>query len=85
MHTEKLINQMKHEIYDRCSNNQAEKMAIVIALQAIETIKIIKKVPRTIIIHTGRRITLDSLKNKKNRNHLIEEIGKKTITLEKEN
>jgi len=66
-------------------NNQAEQMAIVKALQAIETIKINKNVPRTIIIHTGSRITLDSLKNNKNRNHLIEEIRKKTITLEKEN
>jgi hypothetical protein len=58
-------------------------MAIVKALQAIETIKINKNVPRTIIIHTDSRITLD--KNNKNRNHLIEEIRKKTITLEKEN
>jgi hypothetical protein len=38
-----------------------------------------------IIIHTESRITLDSLKNKKNLNHLIEEIRKKTTTLEKEN
>ena len=28
---------------------------------------------------------MHSLKNKKNRNHLIEEIRKKTITLEKDN
>jgi ribonuclease HI len=42
-------------------------------------------VPKTIIILTESRITLDSLKNNKNRNHLIEEIRKKIITLEKEN
>ena len=76
---------MKHKLHDRCSNNQAEQMAILKALQAIETIKINKNVPRTTVIHTDSRITLDSLKNKKNRNHLIEEIRKKTITLEKEN
>ena len=70
----KLIHQMKHKLHDRCSNNQAEQMALVKALQAIETIKINKNVPRTIIIYTDSRITLDSLKNKKNRNHLIEEI-----------
>jgi ribonuclease HI len=56
---------MKHKLHDRCSNNQAEQMAIVKALQAIETIKINKNVPRTIIVHTDSRITLDSLKNKK--------------------
>jgi len=60
-------------------------MAIAKALQAIKTIKINKNIPRTIIIHTDSRITLDSLKNKKNQNYLIEEIRKKTTTMEKEN
>jgi ribonuclease HI len=63
---------MKNELYDKCSNNQAEQMAIVKALQAIETIKINTTTPRTIKIHTDSRITLESLKNKKNRNNLIE-------------
>jgi len=79
-----LKHQMKHKLHDRCSNNQAEQMAIVKALQAIETIKINKNIPRTIIINKDSRITLESLKNKKNQNHLIEEI-RKTTALEKEN
>jgi ribonuclease HI len=37
------------------------------------------------MIYTDSRITLESLKNMKNRNYLIEEIRKKTIALEKEN
>jgi len=58
---------MKHKLHDRCSNNQAEQMAIVKALRAMETIKLNKNVPRTILIHvhTDSWITLDSLKNKK--------------------
>jgi len=60
-------------------------MAIVKALQAIETIKINNTTPTTIKILTDSRITLESLKSTKNRNHLIEEIRKKTIVLEKEN
>jgi ribonuclease HI len=75
---------MKHKLHDKCSNNQAEQMAIVKALQAIET-KINITTPRTIKIHTDSRITLESLKNTKNRNNLIEEISMKTIALEKEN
>jgi ribonuclease HI len=111
---------MKHKLHDRCSNNQAEQMAIFEALQVIETIKINNNTPRTIMIHadnritmeslknrtrmihtesritmkslknrtimihTDSRITMESLKNRKNRNHLIEEIRKKTIALEKE-
>jgi hypothetical protein len=58
-------------------------MAIVKALQAIETIKINKNTPRTIKIHKDSMITLKSLKNTKNQNHLIEEIRKKTAALER--
>jgi hypothetical protein len=65
----KLTQQMKHKLHDRCSNNKAEQMAIVQALQAIETIKINKNIPRTIKIYADSRITLESLKNVKNRNH----------------
>jgi len=60
-------------------------MAIVKALEAIDTIKISNNTPRTIMIHTDRRIILESLKNMKNRHQLIEEIRKKTIAPEKEN
>jgi ribonuclease HI len=76
---------MKHKLHDRCSNNQAEQMAIVKALQAIQTTKINKNIARTITKHTDSRITLESLKNTKNRIHLVEEIRKKTTALEKEN
>ena len=60
-------------------------MAIVKALQAKVTIKINNNALRTIKIHTDSRITLESIKNMKNQNHLIEEIRKKNIALEKEN
>jgi hypothetical protein len=40
-------------------------MTIVKALQEIETIQINKNIPKTIMIHTDSRITLDSLKNMK--------------------
>jgi ribonuclease HI len=53
---------MKYKLHDRCSNNQAEQLAIVKALQAIKTIKTNKNIPRTIMIHTDSRITLESLK-----------------------
>jgi hypothetical protein len=40
-------------------------MAIVKLLQAIDTIKISNNTPRKIMIHTDRRIILESLKNMK--------------------
>jgi ribonuclease HI len=48
---------MKHKLHDRCSNNQAEQMTIIKALQEIETIKINNNTPRTVMIHTDSRIT----------------------------
>jgi ribonuclease HI len=81
----KLTRQLKYKLHDRCSHNQAEQMAILKALQAIETIQINKNIPKTIMIHTDSRITLHSLKNKKIRNYFIEAIRKKTTALKKEN
>jgi hypothetical protein len=37
------------------------------------------------MIHTDSRISLESIKNMKNRKHLRKETRKKTIALEKEN
>ena len=54
-------------------------MAIVKALQETETTKINKDILKTILIHMDSRITLDSLKNTKNRNNLIEVIRKKPV------
>jgi len=67
---------MKQRLYNRCSNNKAEQMAIVKALQATKTIKINSNTPRTIMIHTDSRITLEYLNSRKNRNHLLEKIIK---------
>jgi len=60
-------------------------MAIVKALQEIETLQINKNILKTILINTDSRINLDSHKNTKNGKNLIEAIRKKTFALEKEN
>jgi len=81
----KRMRQLKHKLHDRCSHNQAEQMAVVKALQETETIQINKNILKTVLIHTDSRTALDSLKNLRNRNNLIEAIRKKTIAMEKEN
>ena len=63
----------------RCSNNQAEEPAI---LKALENIKYLDTDERTVQMLTGSRIALESLKNRKNQTHLIEQIRKKVIELE---
>jgi len=65
--------------------NQAEQLAIVKALEAIETIDNPENSPRTIDIFTDSRITLDLLQNANNRSYLIKEIRKRLSYLDRAN
>ena len=64
--------QVKFKLDKKCSNNQAEQLAIVKALEAIETLDITENGPHTVAIFTDSRITIDSMKNINNHNFLIE-------------
>ena len=79
----KLAQQRILTLHSNCSNNQAEQLAIVKAMETIKEPHIADNVPREITIHTDSRITLQSLKNPKNYRHLIDEIRKKAILLGK--
>ena len=74
-----------YTLHNRCSNNQAEQLVIVKALEKTGTLHVNYNIPRTAIVHSDNRITLQSLKNTKNHSYLIEEIRKKTTALEKRN
>jgi ribonuclease HI len=63
--------QHKYKVDNRCSNNQAEQLAIIKALELIPEINIEENTPRTIGIYTDSRITIDSLKNATNHRSLI--------------
>jgi len=76
----KLQHQLKYKLHNNCSNNQAEQMAIV---EAIENIYNRDSRRRTTIIYTDSRVTVQSLKNHRNYKILIEEIRKKAIELER--
>jgi ribonuclease HI len=60
-----LVHQLKYTLHDRCSNNQAEQLAIFKALETIENSHINDNIPRRVTVHTDSRITLQSLKNTK--------------------
>jgi ribonuclease HI len=66
----------------RFSNNQAEQLAIIKALEAIESINTTDKSASTATVITDSRITLDSSQNANNHAYLIEEIRKRISTLE---
>ena len=80
-----LVLQRRLTLHSNCSNNQAEQLAIVKALETIKETRIPENVPREITIHTDSKITLQSLKNPKNHKHLINEIRKTAISMEKQN
>jgi ribonuclease HI len=82
---QKLAVRLQFRLGTRCSNNRAEQLATVRALEAIETKDIPENNPRTIDIFTDRRITLDLLRNANNHSYLIEEIRKRLSYLDRAN
>jgi ribonuclease HI len=77
--------QKKFKLDNRCSNNQAEHLAITKALESIDKIDITENYPRTATIFTDSGISIDTIKNAKNHSYLIEEIRKKMPSFERAN
>jgi hypothetical protein len=77
--------QHKFKLYNRCSNIQAEQLAITKALEIILEIDITEISARTIGTFTDSRITIDLLKNFNNHSLLIEVIRKRISNLERTN
>ena len=75
----------KFKFDHRCSNIQAEQLAILKALELTNHIDIADNAPRTLRIYTDSKITIDSLKDASNHNYLIEEIRKHLAILRRTN
>ena len=71
---QEIATQMKLKLDSRCSNNQTEQLAIIKALETIESINTLDNSSRTATVYTESRITLDSLHNANNHAYRIEEI-----------
>jgi ribonuclease HI len=70
---------LQYRLNGRCSNNQAEQMAILKALEYIQNLKIKGK---RVLLYTDSRITLQSLQNQKNHTHLTDQITTKVTEME---
>jgi len=70
----KLVHQLKFKLHAHCSNNQAEQVAILKALEQLEKLQEGQDNERRAAIYTDSKITLDLLQNKSKRNCLIESI-----------
>jgi len=80
-----IITIKKFKLEDRCSNNQAEQVAIRKALEEIELLDKESITPLTAIIYTDSRVSLDALCNPNIHAFLIEEIRRKIANLERNN
>ena len=69
-----LVRTLNYRVDNRCSNNQAEQLAIAKTLEALEKADIEKSRPRTAAIITDSTFTLDSMENVNNHSYPIEEI-----------
>jgi len=78
-----LIATMKYMLNGRCSNNQAEQMAI---LKALEYTQYSKADEKTVLVHvyTDSRIKLQLLQNQKKHTHIIEQIRTKVTEMEEQ-
>ena len=75
-----LITTQMYRLNGRCSNNQAEQLAI---LEALECIQNRQDVGKTIIVYTDSRITLQLLTNRKRHTYLIDKIRMKFVEMER--
>ena len=78
-----MIVKQKLKLENRCSNNQAEQLAIRKALDEIDLLNRHSISPLTATMYTDSRVSLDSLHNPNNHAFLTEEIRKKVASLER--
>ena len=72
---------MKFRLHARCSNNQAEQLAFVKALEKIKELSTSEIELRTVAIYTNSQVTLDSLQNSSIHSNLIETIRSTAVGL----
>jgi ribonuclease HI len=73
-----LSHQLRDKLAEKCSNNQAEQLAIVKALTHLSSMHTIQGSQLTAAIHTDSRITLEAIGNPRNHHSLVESIRKET-------
>ena len=79
-----LTHQLRYKLAEKCSNNQAEQLAIVKALTKLRSMHTIQWSQRTTAVHTDSRITVEAIANPRNHQSLVESIRKEIRTSEED-
>jgi len=77
-----VLHQSKYRLHERCSNNQAEQVAILKALEHIQNLQLTEDAEKIILVNTDSKVTLATLQNRKKHYILIENIRKAMKRLE---
>jgi len=77
----KIEEKLKYKLHNNCSNNQAEQLAIVKAVEALENTNIDNSRRRIATIYTDSKVTIQSIKYYRNHKSLIEKIRKKSTRI----
>ena len=80
-----IIDQLQYKLHDRYSNNHAEQIAIFKALEAVKSFNSLEGRPKTAIIYTDSRITIDSLLNTTSHGNIIDNFRQQTRELTAQN
>ena len=77
--------QLMYRLADEYSNNQAEQLVRVKALEKLWDFTHLQGLQRSAAVHTDSKITLDAIANPRNHQHLVEQIREEVKCLEKDN
>jgi ribonuclease HI len=77
-----VIHQSKFQLHNRCSNNQAEQVAILRELQQMPNLQITEDAGKIAVVNTDSKVTLDTLQNRHKHCALIEYIRNEIKRLE---
>ena len=71
-----VLHQSKYRLHERCSNNQAEQVAILKALEHILNLQLTEDAEKIVLVNTDSKVTLATIQNRNKHYILIENIRK---------
>ena len=77
-----ILHQSMFKLHERCSNNQAEQVAILSALEHIQNLQLAEDAEKIAVVNTDSKVTLDALQNRNKHYILTESIRKEIKRLE---
>jgi len=77
-----VLHRFTYKLHERCSNNQAEEVAILRALEQIPNLQLAEDAEKIAVVNTDSKVTLDTLQNRNKHYTIIENIRKEIKKLE---